>query len=341
VIQRVESPAELHSRAGDSSARPSLDDPAPPWRYNPSAWRERLPICGLAMVASGIAAYMALYQWRLIDGVWDPVFGAQSEQVLDSQVSERMRGWIGIPDAALGALAYLSDAVFGLAGSTRRWQYRPWLVVLFGIDVIPLGIVSAVLVAMQGLVVGSWCLLCLVTAAISLLLVLMAYDEVWSALVYLHREWRRERSARVVWDRFWGRAPAPHAPAVEPRRGSMWARNSELAVGLWLGAAPFVLPNLAGGLAGGSAGSWPWLHDLVCAGAVVLLALLSRRDSTRRAHLAELPIATWLVLYGGLAARETASAASQNQIVVGLLLAMLAIVPTHASAPPRGWPVRA
>jgi len=38
-----------------------------------------------------ISAYMALYQWRLIDHVWDPAFGEQFRHVLDSDVSERMR----------------------------------------------------------------------------------------------------------------------------------------------------------------------------------------------------------------------------------------------------------
>src|SRR5688572_28614194 len=157
--------------------RAELDAVPRPWDYNPSSWRQRIPICLLAFVAFLIAAYMALYQWRLIDGVWDPVFGKESQLVLDSDVSERMRGWFLIPDAALGALAYLGDCIFGLAGSTRRWQYRPWLVILFGIDVIPLGVVSAILVVLQFTVVGHWCFLCLVTAAISLLLVYLAYDE--------------------------------------------------------------------------------------------------------------------------------------------------------------------
>ena len=182
-----------------------MDVNAPPWNYNPSAWRQRIPICILAGVAFLIATYMALYQWRLIEDVWDPVFGEQTRHVLDSDVSERMRRWFRIPDAAFGAIAYLGDAIFGLAGSTRRWQYRPWMVVLFGLDVIPLGIVSAVLVVLQGTAVGAWCFLCLVTAAISLILVCLAYDEVWSCLLYLGRVWRKTRSPRVLWDTFWGR----------------------------------------------------------------------------------------------------------------------------------------
>lgn len=192
---------------------PDFEAPPPPYDYNPSAWSQRLPICILAMIGFGIAGYMGLYQWRLIPDAWDPVFGEQTETVLDSHVSERMRAWFGVPDAAFGAIAYLGDAIFGLAGSTRRWQYRPWLVILFGIDVIPLGIVSIVLVVMQGAVVGAWCLLCLVTAVISLILILLAYDEVWASLLYLVRV-RRAAGAREMWRCFFGRPTSPLAERV-------------------------------------------------------------------------------------------------------------------------------
>lgn len=192
---------------------PTMDDlnaSAPPWDYNPSRWSQRLPLCILAAIAAAVAGYLAMYQWRLIDDAWDPVFGSQTRRVLDSDVSERMRSWLRIPDAAMGAVGYLSEAVLGLAGSTRRWQYRPWMVILFGIDVIPLGLASAVLVVMQGTVVGAWCFLCLVTAVISLLLVYFAYDEVWSCLLYLNRVWKRTHNKQIVWNTFWGR-PSPEA----------------------------------------------------------------------------------------------------------------------------------
>jgi len=183
----------------ESAQQPGLHFPVAPWKYNPSAWSQRIPICVLAAIAAVIAGYMALYQWRLLPGAWDPIFGEQTENVLDSQVSHTMKRWMRIPDAALGAFAYLGDAIFGLAGSTRRWQYRPWMVIIFGIDVIPLGLVSAILVVMQGLVVGQWCFLCLVTAVISLILVYMAYDEVYTSLLYLFRVWKRTRSISAVW----------------------------------------------------------------------------------------------------------------------------------------------
>jgi len=180
---------------------PSLPDrtAAPePFKHNPSSWSQRVRISVIASIAFFIAVYMALYQWRLIDSVWDPVFGDQTHDVLDSDLSHRMTRYMRIPDAALGALAYLGDIVFALAGSTRRWQYRPWLVLLFGLDVIPLGIVSALLVFAQGAIVGAWCGPCIVTAIISLVLVALAYDEVWSSLLYLWRVWRRS-DARTAW----------------------------------------------------------------------------------------------------------------------------------------------
>lgn len=183
-----------------------LDVAAPPWNYNPSTWSQRIPLCVLAGIAFFISTYMALYQWRLIDSVWDPIFGDQTQRVLDSDVSERMRRWLRMPDAALGAIAYLGDVIYGLVGSTRRWQYRPWMTMLFGLDVIPLGAVSAVLVVLQGTVVGSWCFLCLVTAAISLILVYWAYDEVWSCLLYLRRVWKHTHEAGLLWKVFWGGA---------------------------------------------------------------------------------------------------------------------------------------
>lgn len=190
-----------------TGAMPPVDDlnrNVPPYRHNPSAWAQRIPICLAALVAAIISSHLALYQWGLIETVWDPVFGDQSNRVVTSAAADRMYRMFGIHDAALGALAYLGDAILGFAGSPRRWQYRPWLVVLFGIDVIPLGIVSVILVLLQFLLLGQWCLLCLITAAISLILVYWAWDEVRVSLTFLWIVWQQRQSWRSVWDSFWG-----------------------------------------------------------------------------------------------------------------------------------------
>lgn len=176
-----------------------------PWKYNPSKWSQRITLAFIAAIAAVIAIYMGLYQWGLIDTVWDPVFGDQTTKVLSSDVSHQITTWIRIPDAILGALAYIGDIIFSLAGSTRRWYDRPWMVILFGLDVIPLGLVSATLIFLQGTVVGSWCFLCLITGVISLILVVLAYDEVWTSCLFLHRVYKRSGSRKILWDTFWGK----------------------------------------------------------------------------------------------------------------------------------------
>ncbi len=192
--------------ASERTYLPDFSIPVEPWSYNPATFRHRVPIVVLALIGFGIAVYLALYQWRVIDSVWDPFFGSQSEQVLDSEVSHEMRRWFLIPDAALGALAYLGDAIYGIAGTKRRWQYRPWMVVVFGLDVIPLGAVGAILVFLQASVVGAFCTLCIASAVISLIMLAMAVDEVWGSLKYLHRVWIASgRDRNVVWDVLWSR----------------------------------------------------------------------------------------------------------------------------------------
>ena len=181
-------------------ARAAPDVP-PGWDYNPAAWSQRLPIVGLALAGFGIATYLALYQLRVVPAVWEPFFGDGSRRVLDSALSRAFP----VPDAALGAFGYLLDAVGGAVGGPRRWRTMPWLVVLFGLAVGPLGVVSIALVIAQPLVVGAWCTLCLASAVASLLMIGPAMDEVLASLQYL----RRVRAAGLpFWPHFWGRAHA-------------------------------------------------------------------------------------------------------------------------------------
>ena len=137
----------------------------------------------LAAVDFVLAAHMALYQWRCIDAVWDPVFGPQqSQQVLDSTVSETLRRVFLVPDAALGAAAYLAEVVLALVGSRQRWQTRPWLVLVFGANALVLALAGAALIMLQATVVKAWCLLCLITAALSVGMAVAALPEVRASL---------------------------------------------------------------------------------------------------------------------------------------------------------------
>lgn len=175
-----------------------------PWSYNPSSFKQRVIVAIIAFPAVLISVYLGLYQWGFISDPWDPVFGEQTRAVLDSDVSHKLRATFIIPDAILGTVAYLGDILFALAGSERRWQYRPWLVILFGIDVIPLGLVSAILIFLQATIVGHWCFLCMVTAVISLVLIVVAYDEIAVTVVYLTRFWKRTKSFKKFIKVFFG-----------------------------------------------------------------------------------------------------------------------------------------
>jgi hypothetical protein len=189
------------------------DPNAPPgWSYNPASWSQRLPIVGAAVIGFFIAGYLALYQAGVFATVWDPVFGSGSIVVLNSWVAQGAERTLGVSDAALGALGYLADAVAGVVGGNRRWKTMPWVVLLFGVFVGPLGAVSITLVILQPFV-GGWCFLCLVTAFISVLMIGPAMDEVLASLQYLRAE---QRAGRSVWWAFWGLGERGPSAAAQP-----------------------------------------------------------------------------------------------------------------------------
>ncbi len=169
----------------------------PGWRHNPAAWSQRLPIVGLALVGFGIASYLSLFQLDVVARVWEPFFGDGSRVILTSRVSHVLP----VPDAALGAFSYLLDAVTGVVGGRARWRTKPWLVVLFGLAVGPLGAISILLVVLQPVMFDAWCTLCLASAVVSLAMIGPAMDEVLASLQHLRRV--RDRGGSL-WRAFWG-----------------------------------------------------------------------------------------------------------------------------------------
>jgi uncharacterized membrane protein len=169
----------------------------PGWNTNPSSWPQRVPIVALALVGFTIATVLALYQYRVIPEVWEPFFGDGSRVVLNSWVSNVLP----VSDAALGAFGYLLDAVTGVIGGTRRWKTMPWMVILFGLAVGPLGAISLLLVIIQPVLLDAWCTLCLATALISVLMIGPAMDEVLASLQHLRRA---STDGKSLWCVFWG-----------------------------------------------------------------------------------------------------------------------------------------
>lgn len=110
----------------------------------------------------------------------------------------------------------------------------------------------------------------------------------------------------------------------------MWPRTVEVMLGLWLGASPFIFQHPA---------SEPafWWTDFVCAFLIVTISLASFWSRTLHAHVLNLGVALWLVGFGYLAFGASPPPAAQNELTVGLLLLIVAIIPSEATLPPREW----
>jgi nucleoside-diphosphate-sugar epimerase/uncharacterized membrane protein len=171
----------------------------PGWDYSPSSWLQRLPIIVLAVVGLHISRYLAAYQLGHVEGVWEPFFAGSladpqngTEEIITSEVS---RAW-PVPDAGLGALTYMLEILTGIIGSARRWRTMPWLVILFGVMIAPLGIVSITFIIIQPIVIGTWCTLCLIAAVAMLVQIPYSLDELVASCQFLAR--RRRAGQSVV-----------------------------------------------------------------------------------------------------------------------------------------------
>ncbi|MBV9328601.1 MAG: vitamin K epoxide reductase [Chloroflexi bacterium] len=161
--------------AATAEARPS----------SPSARSRRAPVFVLALVGAALATYLTLYQWHVTTAVWDPLFGsASSEAVLTSSLSRLLP----LPDATLGALAYLVEAILAVLGGEDRYRTQTWLVLLYGLVLAGLALTSLVLVLTQIFLVHALCTLCLCSAAISFINAWLGRDEVFAAIGQFH--WR-------------------------------------------------------------------------------------------------------------------------------------------------------
>jgi nucleoside-diphosphate-sugar epimerase len=165
----------------------------PGWSYNPSAWTQRLPIIALALVGLFVSRYLAGYQLGHLDNVWEPFFTGSpadpqngTEEIITSRVAE---AW-PISDGGLGGIIYILEILTGIIGLKARWRTMPWLVVLFGLMIVPLSVTSISFVIIQPIVIGTWGTLTLIGAAAMLLQIPYAIDELLASLQFLRRRVR-------------------------------------------------------------------------------------------------------------------------------------------------------
>ncbi|HEY3699992.1 MAG TPA: vitamin K epoxide reductase family protein [Spongiibacteraceae bacterium] len=307
---------------GMSMAAMKQAEPIPPgWEYSPSAWSQRLPMIALAFIGFFIARYLTAYQLGHITYVWDPFFGDSTAQIITSDVS---RAW-PIPDAGLGALSYLLEALSGMMGDRRRWRTMPWMVAMFGVLVIPLGTVSIFFIVIQPIVIGTWCSLCLVSALAMVLMLPYAFDEVVAMIQFLIRNHRRGRS---FWPTFWHGDALPDcgaddgpplridASAVAALRRQARALPKALsisaALGIWL-----MFTRLIYGTSGTMANS-----DHLVGALVFTFSIAAFAETVRPLRAINSVLGIWLLLAPWLIDGASITAAIGSVIVGGLLIVL-------------------
>lgn len=303
----------------------------PGWTYNPSSWHQRAPMIALGTIGWFISRYLAAYQFHYIPDAWDPFFGDSTVKVLTSKVSQM---W-PISDAGLGATAYTLEVLMAWMGGTTRWRTMPWMVTLFFIVVVPLGLTHIILVILQPIAVGHWCTLCLAAASLMLIMIPLAVDEVFAMAQFLKRS---VQQGRPLWRTFWvggtlegeentdTRTPAYGAPVSQMWAPIVWGVSVpwtllvSALLGLWIMFAPSVFGTQAAVADG----------DHVVGALVVTTSVIVMAEVIRAGRFFNVLLGLWIALAPWILSGAT-SAAKWNDVVVGLLIAVLAL--------PRG-PIR-
>jgi hypothetical protein len=110
----------------------------------------------------------------------------------------------------------------------------------------------------------------------------------------------------------------------------MWPRVVEAMVGCWLVIAPFVFRATT------SLDDYA-TNAVVCGLLVVTLALASMWPPAAWARLGTIAVALWLMAHGYFTADRPGPPAAQNEITVGLILMLFAVLPNHINEVPAAW----
>lgn len=171
----------------------NLNDTIPFGRSsNPSAWSKRMLLLILAIAGFLIALYLGLYQLHVFQNVWEPFFGNGTDAVVKSSFSRSLP----IPDGLIGAFGYFCDIILVSIGDKARWKTKPWAVLLYSVLVAIMGFVSILLIIAQPVFLHTWCTLCLVSAVLSLSMVIPTMQELSASLHLI----KTKRNKKTFWE---------------------------------------------------------------------------------------------------------------------------------------------
>jgi nucleoside-diphosphate-sugar epimerase len=301
-------------------ARVSGPDAPPRWDYTPSGRTNRLPIIALAFVGLFVSRYLAAFQLGHIDAVWDPFFGDGTERIITSEVSE---AW-PVADAGLGATVYMLEILLGAIGDKRRWRTMPWIVLAFGILIVPLGGVSVFFIIIQPIVIGTWCTLCLIAALAMLIQIAYSLDEIVATLQFLKN---RRRLGKPLWHTLFNGdtiagGSADYSDDFEQPAGAVvrecllhgitvpWTLVTSALIG-----AALMFTRVIFDTTGAAAD-----NDHLIGALVISFSIMALSEVGRPIRLANIPLGVWLILapllitgYSGLA--QVASIAAGGLLV--------------------------
>jgi hypothetical protein len=110
----------------------------------------------------------------------------------------------------------------------------------------------------------------------------------------------------------------------------MWPRVVEVMLGCWLLVTPFVFRDTPDA-------SQYSANAVVSAALLIAASLLAFWRRMRLAHVGTLAVALWLIAHGYFGVARPGPPAAQNEIVVGLILLLFAILPGEINDAPVPW----
>lgn len=110
----------------------------------------------------------------------------------------------------------------------------------------------------------------------------------------------------------------------------MWGRVVEFMLACWLSISPFIFKYPKDAL-------FFWFNDLTCSSLIAVFSLLCFYKPLRKMHLCNLAVSLYLIGLCYFFRSDAMFEAFQNYMVLGLLLLMIAIVPSDADKPPIAW----